>query len=191
MTDITISDAADLVDLQGPMLDRSSAAVKKGRVLISMDASGSLLMQNDPNPHTGWTDKFVAEHNNETFLAISDTSIIEIVLTGLTTWQFDVDMGLLEFKKASNKRWYGISYSQGQPKIKNILLNASPSGLPQNTEDARHSFNLMLKIGQTSPSGKPGRSLSVIIDPDAKNPPPIGSMVDPQSLPVPLLSLTA
>lgn len=185
-TDPTISAATDLTGLFGPILDPNDNAVKKGRVLISMDASGSLSMRDDPNPPAGWTEKFATYWNEESFLAIRAKSIIELVLTGATTWQFDVDKGLLKFKNATHDTWYNITYSAGQRPVKNLLLHATPSGKTPNTDDARHSFNLMIKIGQTGPNG-PGRPLPVIIDPDAKNPPPIGSMSDPQSAPVPLL----
>lgn len=189
--DTTISAATDLTGLFGPFLDPNDSAIKKGRVLISMDASGSLSMRDDPKPPNGWADKFATDWQGESFLAIRAKSIIELVLTGPTTWEFDIEKGLLKFKNATHDNWYNITYSQGQQPIKNILLHAIPSGQAADTETARHSFNLMIKIGQIGPNGQRGRPLPVTIDPDAKNPPPIGSMVDQKSQPVPVLSLTA
>ena len=189
--DTTISGATDLVGLFGPIFDPSDSSVKKGRVLISMDASGSLSMRDDPNAPSGWSEKFAIDWKGESFLAIRSKSIVELVLTGPTTWEFDIQKGLLKFKNAIHDNWYNITYSHSQKPIKNILLHAIPSGQTADTEAARHSFNLMIKIGQIGPNGQLGRPLPITIDPDAKNPPPIGSMVDPQSLPVPLLSLPA
>ena len=189
--DTTISAATDLTGLFGPILDPNDASVKKGRVLISMNASGSLSMRDDPSAPAGWSEKFAIYWNGESFLAIRSKSIVELVLTGPTTWEFDIQKGLLKFKNAIHDNWYNITYSHGQKPIKNILLHAIPSGQKPDTEAARHGFNLMIKIGQIGPDGQPGRPLPVTIDPDAKNPPPIGSMFDPQSPPVPVLSLTA
>lgn len=191
ITDTTITAAADLSGLFGPVLDRNDASIKKGRVLISMDASGSLSMRDDPSPSHGWTDKFATDWQGESFLAIRAKSIVELVLTGPTTWEFDIEKGLLKFKNAIHDNWYNITYSPGQRPIKNILLHAIPSGQTADTEAARHSFNLMIKIGQIGPNGQIGRPLPVMIDPDAKNPPPIHSLTDPQSPPVPVLSLSA
>ena len=191
LPDSTISAATDLTGLFGPILDPNDSAVKKGRVLISMDASGSLSMRNDPSPSTGWGDKFADIWQGESFLAIRAKSIVELVLTGPTTWEFDIEKGLLKFKNATHDSWYNITYSHGQRPIKNILLHAIPSGQTADSEAARHSFNLMIKIGQIGPGGQVGRPLPITIDPDAKNPPPIGSLSDTQSSPVPVLSLSA
>lgn len=188
MADITITAEPDLVATQGPVHIPGAPGIKQGRVLITMDAYGNLQMKDDPKP--GWADKFATDWQGETFLAISDKSIIEIVLSGQTNWQFDLGKGMLKFKNALNEQWYAVTYSPGQKPIKNILLHASPSGLKPDTDEARHSFFLMILIGQMSVGGAPGRPLGVAIDPDAKNPPPHGLMIDPSSPPVPVLSAT-
>lgn len=188
MTD-TITAATDLVDLEGPIHDRMAAGILKGRVLFAMDASGYLTMWDDPQAPPGWQDQFVVNYGGESFLAIRDRSIVEIVLTGPTQWEFDLDGGLLRFKRASNERWYRVTYSQSQNPLKNILLHATSSGLQPGSEAARHGFNLMIKIGYMPMGGMPGRPLPVIIDPDAKNPPPNGSFTNPSSGPVPVLTV--
>ena len=191
MSEETITEATDLTELSGSPIDRTLSGVRRGRVIISMTPSGCLLMQDDPSPPTGWSDKCVIEHQGESFLAIEGQTQIEIVLTGPTQWEFDLDGGMLLFKKASHQKWYTVEYSPGQQSFKNIILNAKPSGQGRATHAAHHSFNLMVLINQVSPSGVVGRPLAVIIDPDAKNPPPIMPLTGPSGPAVPVLSSAA
>jgi hypothetical protein len=184
MTDEVIIGRADLESASGDLV-KIGPSTPVGHVMITMTPQFSLVMYDiDPsNPY-----KFVHELNGETYLAALADSVIQISLDPNFSWEFNKRKGLLLFKDGQHSPYYRIQYLPNQKPLRDLVLHVKSTGKPQ-TNPQTHAFDLHLIIQQQSASGRPGRPLPMTIDPDVKNPPPIGS--GPSMVPVPVLSASA
>ena len=103
-------------------------------------------------------------------------------------WEFDFGPGgdadaALTFKNPGQAHYYRREPVQGAGGIDptKLLLKAKWSGRGRNQYDAKtddHPFNVAILLEQPG-----GGKLRVLVDPDVKNPPPVGQLIGSGSVP--------
>ena len=111
-----------------------------------------------------------------------------ISLDGGLKWEFDFGprgqaKAALTFKNQSQEHYYTPELVQGAGGVEptKLMFRAKWSGRSRtqyNPKIDNHPFNVAILLEQPG-----GGKLRVLVDPDVKNPPPIGQFVEPGSVP--------
>ncbi|HQV03766.1 MULTISPECIES: nucleotide synthetase [unclassified Novosphingobium] len=143
------------------------SGIARGEIEISVSLSGGVL-------NFGMRDivgNFIHYYQGERYVAVTQRSIIKIRLKSGTKWQFDKAAGIVGLKKQDSARFYHLKYDHNSDPLMEIELHVTPTGVPQCNagEDERHPFTFYVLAKQ-----RLGDAYPLAIDPDIKNPPPVG-----------------